>query len=226
MRHTGFRTGSDTAGHSAGMRTLMFVCAVFMFMPLVTQAAARESALNGTWIINHEMTEAVAPDFKDSGLFDNFGGGRATISVMGVPLPRNEPAQRTSVGSPRDPDVLSCLEMILHDNGEKLVATYQEVGEETFVRGEFRGRNSRWNHKSLQQTYKTTERKVTKTYEVRSDGRLLVTVVVKPRKDKKRVYKRVFERATGEPKDPGDADDKSTNANTGAQEDTTTPART
>ena len=177
------------------MRTLLLVIA--LVFTCTALARGRESAITGTWIINHELTEAIAPDFDKGGLFDGLGGGQVSVSVMGVPVPRNEPAQRTSVGSPRDPDVLSCLEMILQENGDRMVATYQEVGEEEFIRGEFRGRSSSWTYKSLVQNYKTTERKVAKTYEIRSDGRLLVTVVVKPKKDKKRVYKRVFERATG-----------------------------
>jgi len=158
--------------------------------------AERTSALLGTWVINHELTEEVAPEFKDSGLFDNLGGGRVSVSVMGVPLPRSDAQPQASIGSPRDPDVLSCLEMILQEKGDRLIATYQEVGEEEFIRGEFRGRSSKWGNKSLVQTYKTTERKVSKSYEIRSDGRMLVTVVIKPNKDKKRVFKRVFERAT------------------------------
>ncbi len=180
-----------------------------LFLSSLALAGGRESALTGTWIINHELTEEVAPDYNDSGLFDGLGGGRVSVSVMGVPVPRNEPAQRTSIGSPRDPDVLSCLEMILQEQGDRMVATYQEVGEEEFIRGEFRGRTSRWSRKSLVQDYKTTERKVSKNYEIRSDGRLLVTVVVKPKKDKKRVYKRVFERATGKSA-PSKADSEKT----------------
>ena len=191
----GFRLDSGRDAHIPLMRTLLLVIA--LVFTCTALARDRESEITGTWIINHELTEAIAPDFDKGGLFDGLGGGQVSVSVMGVPVPRNEPAQRTSVGSPRDPDVLSCLEMILQENGDRMVATYQEVGEEEFIRGEFRGRSSSWTHKSLAQNYKTTERKVAKTYEIRSDGRLLVTVVVKPKKDKKRVYKRVFERATG-----------------------------
>jgi len=191
----GFRLDSGVNAHIPLMRTTLLIYTLFLASQVL--AGSRESALTGTWIINHELTQEVAPDYKDSGLFDGLGGGRVSVSVMGVPLPRNEPAQRTSIGSPRDPDVLSCLEMILQEQGNRMVATYQEVGEEEFIRGEFRGRTSKWTRTSLVQNYKTTERKVSKTYEVRSDGRLLVTVVVKPKKDKKRVYKRVFERATG-----------------------------
>ena len=195
IHRAGFRLDSGRDAHIPLMRTLLLVIA--LVFTCTALARDRESEITGTWIINHELTEAIAPDFDKGGLFDGLGGGQVSVSVMGVPVPRNEPAQRTSVGSPRDPDVLSCLEMILQENGDRMVATYQEVGEEEFIRGEFRGRSSSWTHKSLAQNYKTTERKVAKTYEIRSDGRLLVTVVVKPRKDKKRVYKRVFERATG-----------------------------
>lgn len=208
----GFRLDSATAAHIPLMRTLLLVIA--LVFTCTTHARGRESAITGTWVINHELTEEIAPDFDKGGLFDGLGGGQVSVSVMGVPLPRNEPAQRTSIGSPRDPDVLSCLEMILQESGDRMIATYQEVGEEEFIRGEFRGRTSSWTHKSLAQNYKTTERKVSKTYEIRADGRLLVTVIVKPKKDKKRVYKRVFERATGKAapvkgeSEPSDKSDK------------------
>lgn len=162
----------------------------------VVMARDSGSSLDGTWVINHELTEEVQPEFKNSGLFDNLGGGRMQVSVMGVPVPTSEAQPRPTIGNPRDPDVLSCLEMILHDQGTKFLATYQDVGEEEFIKGNYRGRESRWSGKSLTQFYRTTERKVTKTYEIRSDGRLLVTVVIKPNKDKKRVFKRVFDRAT------------------------------
>ena len=191
----GFRLDSGTNAHIPLMRTLLLVFTL-LFTSLAL-AGARESAITGTWIINHELTEEIAPDFDKGSLLDGLGGGQVSVSVMGIPLPRNEPAQRTSIGSPRDPDVLSCQEMILQETGGRMIATYQQVGEEEFIRGEFRGRTSNWSNKSLVQNYKTTERKVSKTYEIRSDGRMLVTVVVKPKKDKKRVYKRVFERATG-----------------------------
>lgn len=192
---TGFSLDSGTGAHIRLMRTLVLV--LTLLFTSLTLAAGRESAITGTWVINHALTEEIAPDFDKGSLFDGLGGGQVSVSVMGMPVPRNEPAQRTSIGSPRDPDVLSCLEMILQEKGGRMVATYQEVGEEEFIRGEFRGRTSNWSHKSLVQNYKTTERKVSKTYEIRSDGRMLVTVVVKPKKDKKRVYKRVFERPTG-----------------------------
>ena len=195
VQTAGFSLDSGSGAHIRVMRTIIHVV-TFLFASLAL-AGGRESAITGTWIINHELTEEIAPDFDKGGLFDGLGGGQVSVSVMGMPVPRNEPAPRTSIGSPRDPDVLSCLEMILQENGDRMVATYQEVGEEEFIRGDFRGRTSNWTHKSLVQNYKTTERKVSKTYEIRSDGRLLVTVVVKPKKDKKRVYKRVFERPTG-----------------------------
>ena len=183
------------------MRTLLMTVLLATVLPLAAPAALsrdKASLLDGTWVINHELTEEVQPEFRNSGLFDNLGGGRMQVSVMGVPVPTSEAQPRPTIGTPRDPDVLACLEMILHDRGDTFLATYQNVGEEEFVRGNVRGRESRWTGKSLTQFYKTTERKVTKAYEVRSDGRLLVTVTIKPNKDKKRVFKRIFERATGE----------------------------
>lgn len=179
------------------MRIPLLILFLLLSAPIAL-ARDKGSLLEGTWVMNQELTEEVQPEFKNSGLFDNLGGGRMQVSVMGMPVPTSEAQPRPTIGTPRDPDVLACLEMILHDRGEKFLATYQNVGDEEFIKGNFRGRESRWNNRSLTQFYKTTERKVTKTYEIRGDGRLLVTVEIKPKKDKKRVFKRVFDRATAD----------------------------
>ncbi|MCP5181666.1 MAG: hypothetical protein H6994_17360 [Pseudomonadales bacterium] len=169
---------------------------VLLFALPGLQARDRESPLVGTWLINQERTAEVQPEFKNAGMFDNLGGGSVSVSVMGVPLPKSQRPQRNAIGAPRDPDVLACLEMVLQEDGDRMQATYQNVGEEMFIRGNFRGRSTNWRGKSLTQSYETTERKVTKTYQIQADGSLLVTVKIKPQKDKKRIYKRVFERAT------------------------------
>ncbi len=182
------------------MRALILTS--LLFIAPVALSRDKGSMLDGTWVMNQELTEEVQPEFKNSGLLDNLGGGRMQVSVMGMPVPTSEAQPRPTIGTPRDPDVLACLELMLHDQGDKFLATYQNVGEEEFIKGNFRGRESKWTNKSLTQFYKTTERKVTKIYEIRADGRLLVTVEIKPKKDKKRVFKRVFDRATGEAAKP------------------------
>jgi len=192
-----FSFDSSTPKQARAMRIPLLILFLLLSAPIAL-ARDKGSLLEGTWVMNQELTEEVQPEFKNSGLFDNLGGGRMHVSVMGMPVPTSEAQPRPTIGTPRDPDVLACLEMILHDRGEKFLATYQNVGDEEFVKGNFRGRESRWNNRSLTQFYKTTERKVTKTYEIRGDGRLLVTVEIKPKKDKKRVFKRVFDRATAD----------------------------
>jgi len=192
-----FSFDSSIPTQAQTMRIPTLILFLLLSAPLAL-AREKDSQLEGTWVMNQELTEEVQPEFKNSGLFDNLGGGRMQVSVMGMPVPTSEAQPRPTIGTPRDPDVLACLEMILHDRGEKFLATYQNVGDEEFIKGNFRGRESRWNNRTLTQFYKTTERKVTKTYEIRSDGRLLVTVEIKPKKDKKRVFKRVFDRATAD----------------------------
>ena len=62
-------------------------------------------------------------------------------------------------------------------------------------KGEFRGRKTTWSNRKIEQKYKTTERRVQKTWSIRSDGRLLVQVMIKPKGGKKRTFSRVFDRA-------------------------------
>ncbi|GIR64028.1 MAG: hypothetical protein CM15mP68_6940 [Pseudomonadota bacterium] len=45
--------------------------------------------------------------------------------------------------------------------------------------GHYRGRDSKWSRKKIEQKYKTSERKVSKKWSVRKDGRLLVEVSIK-----------------------------------------------
>ena len=147
----------------------------------------------GQWTINNELTDAIAPEFKDSDLFSGFGNGSVSVSVMGIPLPGGGQRQASSGGALKDPDVLSCREMRIEQHGDGLQMTYEGVGSELLRPGDYRGRQSSWSRKRISQRYKSTSRKVSKKWEVRRDGRLLVTVVINPKNDKKRTYKRVFD---------------------------------
>ena len=57
------------------------------------------------------------------------------------------------------------------------------------------GRTSKWSKSKIQQKYKTTDRKVTKTWTMRDDGRIFVSVKLNPKGEKARVFNRVFESA-------------------------------
>ena len=150
----------------------------------------------GDWVINQELTAELAPKLNEPKGLPTLGGGRAQVSVMGIPIPTGGRARRSSNG-PRaqDPGVLACNEMRIETEADQILMTYKGVGSEKLKSGEYRGRKTKWTRNNLVQTYKTTERKVTKKWEMRKDGRLLVTVTLNPKGDKKRKFKRVFDRA-------------------------------
>ena len=173
----------------------LFLAAALLFVAVGAQARDKAPTFVGEWVINHEMTDAIAPEFKDSSLFSGLGTGKVSVSVMGIPLPGSSPEPApSSSGAAKDPDVLGCNEMRIEHVGKEMQLTYKGVGSETLKQGDFRGRTTKWTKKGITQTYKSTSRKVVKRWEMRSDGRLLVTVIINPKKDKKRTYKRVFER--------------------------------
>ena len=97
--------------------------------------------------------------------------------------------------APNDPGVLRAktIELILEDS-ETLKLRYENVGEETLHKGDYRGVKTRWREQELATSYRTTERRVAQSYEVQADGSLLVTTEIKAKKSKKRTYKQVFER--------------------------------
>lgn len=169
--------------------------ALLLALPIASFGKSPE--LVGDWVINHELTDEIAPEFKDASLFSGMGSGRVSVSVMGIPIPRAEAQPASPSGALKDPDVLSCNEMRIEHVGDELQLTYKGVGSEVLKQGDYRGRQTRWTSKSINQHYESTSRKVTKAWELRRDGRLLVTVEINPTKDKKRTYKRVFERPSG-----------------------------
>ena len=56
-------------------------------------------------------------------------------------------------------------------------------------------RKKKWSSRKLSSSYVSTSRKVSMTYEIRKDDRLLVSVKLNPKKGPTREFKRVFERA-------------------------------
>ena len=61
-------------------------------------------------------------------------------------------------------------------------------------KGNVQGTKTRWNQRKLTTRYATTSRKVSRTFEIQQDGRLLVTVKLDPNRAKAAVHKRVFDR--------------------------------
>lgn len=149
----------------------------------------------GRWVVNLEETQAVAVPFKKgSGL----GGSnwRPNVTVMGLPVPGTSKMPPMSGLAAKDPHVLRCAAMIITSlSDSKWKIEYPGIGEETLRRGHYRGRDTKFGRKKVQQKYKTPERKVTKTWSIRPDGRLLVEVKIKRVNDKTQTYRRVFDKA-------------------------------
>ncbi|MEZ7818866.1 MAG: hypothetical protein QMB25_05720 [Pseudomonadales bacterium] len=161
-----------------------------------TDAIAEKYA--GNWIINVDETDLLREvlDEKPTVLG---GPGRVQISVMGLPIPTG----RSKVGAQSpltaaDPAILRSRTMSIEVTPEKISFAYPEVSgsdaKEILRKGHYRGRDSNWSKKKIEQKYKTTERKVTKTWSVRDDGRLLAVVIIKNPGSKKRTFSRVFDR--------------------------------
>jgi hypothetical protein len=74
---------------------------------------------------------------------------------------------------------------------------YQGAGEETMKPGNDQGRKTSWSRNRLTQRYKTNIRSVRKSYELDSDGRLIVKVKISPKGSKSATHVRVFERPSG-----------------------------
>jgi hypothetical protein len=109
-------------------------------------------------------------------------------------MPSNDAPKEGSEGRVRDPDVLYCKIMSLENIGGIIRVSYGTLSSSEFVPGRHRGRVTRWTGKKLTQSYETTTRKVTQTYQLQKNDNLLVTVKIKSRQAPTRVYKRIFDR--------------------------------
>ena len=160
----------------------------------ITPTSWAELQLVGRWTINQEETQAVTEPYDEgSGL----SGTNSTpyVVVMGVPVPTSRSRGQAMSSLPsKDPKVLRCSTMEIDEQSGKIRLSYSDLGNETLRQGHYRGRDSKWDKTSIEQQYKTTERKVTKTWSMRKDGRLLVEVKIKPNGDKTRTFRRVFDR--------------------------------
>ena len=176
------------------MPLLRTASALFPVLMVITVPAfAASSLLEGRWLINQELTSEVRPDDTDYDWFDGFVFNHS-ISVGGVPVPTGSSPTPTSNTEVKNPEVLQTHEMIIALIEDEALLTYVGVGKEQLRKGSYRGTRSKWSNKKLTSSYQSTSRKVTKTYEIRKDGRLLVTVKLNPKEGKTRVYKRVFDR--------------------------------
>ncbi|MDA8703558.1 hypothetical protein N9M30_06350 [Pseudomonadales bacterium] len=152
----------------------------------------------GDWVVNVEETDLLREELDEKPTV-LAGPGKVSISVLGLPIPTG----RSKVGpqsplSAADPALLRSRTMSISVAANKISIQYPEVGgkdaKEVLRKGHYRGRDSKWSHKKIEQKYKTTERKVTKTWSIRGDGRLLAVVTIKNPGSKKRTFSRVFDR--------------------------------
>lgn len=150
----------------------------------------------GNWTLNTELTSEAQPEGKET--HRGIGGSvRPSISVGGIPLPTGSGSQGEVSSAPtRDPKVLQCSELSIEHVGDDILLTYQGVGSESLTPGKVQGTRTRYSHRKLTSSYVTTTRKVTKTFELSSDDRLLVTVKLNPKRGSTVVHKRVFDRKT------------------------------
>ena len=173
------------------MKALLLIAAL---SPVLAIAAPWD----GQWEVNYEETDKVAETYEEgSGIGKRNPFGNASVSVGGLPLPSlggRVPPQSNMPS--KDPAVMRCNTMSINTDGDRIKLTYDEDSRETLRKGHYRGRDTSWKKQEIKQKYKTPDRKVTKTWTLREDGRLLVSVKLNPTKDRARTFNRVFDRVT------------------------------
>ncbi len=171
----------------------------------VTHIAAKPAPVyTGTWVLNEAETELLRDDL-DEKTIKIPTAGRTQISVMGIPLPGGGGGNARSGHSPltaKQPEILRSKTVTISEEQNRVELFYPDLDpleqKETVRAGHYRGRDSKWNQRRLQQKYKTSERSVSKKWTVRKDGRLLVEVAIKHKKAKKQTFRRVFDRLTSD----------------------------
>ncbi|MEZ5559330.1 MAG: hypothetical protein R3E86_12420 [Pseudomonadales bacterium] len=187
--------GTTRAGSGRRFGALLVALAV-----LASAAQARDPAasLLGRWTLDDALTRAVQP--QQAQRKSGFGNLRMpTVSVNGIPLPGSSAAPPPVTGSAVDPKVLRCTAMTIEPVGDDLLLTYAGEGSEQLATGKVQGVRTRWKPARapmrLTSSYETTTRKVGKTFELRDDGTLLVTVKLDPNDGPAVLHRRVFRRA-------------------------------
>jgi hypothetical protein len=160
-----------------------------LLTPAVNAAQPPEWLL-GNWILNSERTHELQPE-QSSGGGSGFGSPSISVGGVFIPLPGGS---QPSTGGARDPNVLRCASMTVAMQGPDVHFSYTDAGEEVMKAGNDQGRKSSWNTSKLTQKYTTTSRSVTKTYQLQSDGLLVVKVKINPKGSKSVTHVRVFQR--------------------------------
>ncbi|NKC00519.1 MAG: hypothetical protein GKR90_18795 [Pseudomonadales bacterium] len=175
--------------------THLYTTLVLAIACFAGSAYGADFALEGRWQLNLEESDKIAVKYtKGSGTGRRNLIQSGTVSIGGLPLPSlggRVPSQ--SRMAPKNPEVLLCNVMAIEADGNRLTLVYDDGEKEIMRKGDYRGRTSEWGKKGIRQNYKTPDRKVTKTWSIRKDGRLLVEVKLNPPKDRARTYKRVFD---------------------------------
>jgi hypothetical protein len=188
----------QTTPYSASLIGTIVGCLCLVLSSVAT-AAKPPPAYAGAWVLNQDETELLRDDL-DEKTIKIPTAGRMQVSVMGIPLPGGggRAASGHSPLTAKQPVVLRCKQMSISVVDKTIQLTYPDLDpleqKETLRAGHYRGRDSKWNRKKIQQKYKTSERKVSKTWTMRKDGRLLVEVSIKHKKAKKQTFSRVFDR--------------------------------
>lgn len=185
---------SRTLRPSHRLNWLLAGCLLAAAIAASTPAYAKKepTELLGEWVLNSALTHELQPKQSGGG---GGGFGTPTISIggVGVPLPGGSSSAPSS-GTARDPDVLRCDAMTVTMADEDVHFVYNGAGEETMKPGNDLGRKTSWSRDRLTQNYSTNIRKVRKTYELDSEGRLIVKVKINPKGAKSATHVRVFER--------------------------------
>jgi hypothetical protein len=174
-----------------------------LLLSATATAAKTPPAYIGNWALNQGETELLRTDLDEKTITIPTAG-RMQVSVMGIPLPGSggRGASGHSPLTAKQPEVLRCKTMSIAVEGQRINLVYPDLDpseqNETLRAGHYRGRDSKWSRKKIEQKYKTSERKVSKKWSVRKDGRLLVEVTIKHKKAKKQTFSRVFDRAIAE----------------------------
>ncbi len=175
------------------MRTILSLLLCLFSAPL---AIAEALDFIGNWKLNPERTEELRAETDTASPLDGLGGSvRTGVSVGGVYVPVGVPGADVPVGDPGNPKMLRCQAFTIERQGDALLLTYEGVGSELFRPGAYRGTRSQWSRRKLTSNYESSTRKVKRTLEVDRNGRLVMSVVINPKRGKTKRFKRVFDRA-------------------------------
>ena len=155
---------------------------------------ASASSLVGSWTYNEELSSEMQPKASRGSVFRGLSGG-IVLGGVHLPIPGSDPGtSQEQDRSAKDPDALFCQTMTIEEYDDRIVIEYAKLGTREFVPGKHLGRKTKWSGDKLSEAYETTTRRVRQRYELARDGRMIVTVTIAPKGDRKRVYKRVFDR--------------------------------